>query len=664
MDKEIQPHSWKTVLKKLNFNWYFWSIFAILVLCGVTGSSLGWFKSYPGSAGIAGFEGERKLVGMYRGVRGDEFIAHGTPNAIAQYLHEPQFPLINMNQGIGGRNFLVYHDLGVPVWHVNTLARPATWGFFLFDLRRGLSWYWLLPVFLCIWSIHFFMNQCWPGQQTVNLLLSIAIVLSPSSAGWSFWPANNAMGICLSGAAFLRLAHSRKWYAKLGWGMLCGWGASIAVMSLYPPRVLTILTLVGLIVLARMTQRRSWKVLWRWDSLAALGTGLFAGGVIIFRGYADAAAEVRTIMGSVYPGLRNLCGGDMFWWELMKGWLAPLSMYRFGYMNQSEVQGVLSLIFPFAVYIGMYFRRLRDNLTLYAISAFCIFTLIYQHVGIPEWLGELTLWRYCYPNRADMSLTMAQFFLIGMVYHEGKKDGIGAVECTWVRIFMVLVLCLSAMALVLGSGAGTIMPALRLYYPNLYIAAGMTGIVLLYAGAVVLMFRNFRWFLLYFACLNIALGAVFNPVCIAPNRIVNKLLPELRGDEGLRYGGRVMFATGNDYLAMIHFLSGGRIFNGYFCYEDDNIFHLLYEKLENPHLYHRMNHMSVFICDPESPLIRGEIPYNDRIDLFINGIRYRFDELPIDYLAAPADKGTWLRRNPSLQYRMARDGVDYYRVLH
>ena len=33
---------------------------------------------------------------------------------------------------------------GVPVAHASALAKPATWGFFAFDLRRALAWAWCL----------------------------------------------------------------------------------------------------------------------------------------------------------------------------------------------------------------------------------------------------------------------------------------------------------------------------------------------------------------------------------------------------------------------------------------------------------------------------------------------------------------------------------------
>lgn len=42
---------------------------------------------------------------------------------------------------------LVVGMTGVPVAHISAVAKPATWGFFLFDLRQALAWYWWFPFF-------------------------------------------------------------------------------------------------------------------------------------------------------------------------------------------------------------------------------------------------------------------------------------------------------------------------------------------------------------------------------------------------------------------------------------------------------------------------------------------------------------------------------------
>ena len=119
---------------------WFVLVFLLLTASGITGSSLGWIKSYPGMSGVVQLEGERKIAGIYRGVRGDEFLAHAIPSALMQYQTNGAFPKINTKVGLSGRNMLVLHDTGAAVYHPAILARPAVWGFFFLDLRRSLAW--------------------------------------------------------------------------------------------------------------------------------------------------------------------------------------------------------------------------------------------------------------------------------------------------------------------------------------------------------------------------------------------------------------------------------------------------------------------------------------------------------------------------------------------
>ena len=313
--------------------------FLLLTAIGLTGSSLGWFRQMPGMEGVMELVGERKLAGVYRGIRGDEFIAHGTPNAIAQKLHPDRFPRFNDRLGLAGRDFLVLHDLGAPVRHPAILARPATWGFFFLDLRRALAWYWWLPIFLGAASFFLFFNTLAPGQPRINLLLSWAAVLQPCAAAWSFWPVNNAWGFFLAAAILLRGTGTRSFAGAAAAGIAAGWAVACAGLTLYAPRVISLGVLAAVVTLAAGRRCGLWeprrRALFFWAAATAL--------VLIGLWYTGARDAIETVRQSVYPGSRRDAGGDMAAWTLMRGWLAPLTVYRVGFLNQSEMQGALLL---------------------------------------------------------------------------------------------------------------------------------------------------------------------------------------------------------------------------------------------------------------------------------------------------------------------------------
>ena len=102
---------------------------------GLTGSSIGCMRDFGNffSYDLHGF------TGKCQGIRSDEW-AVDTPLAISQFNnHNEQFPVTNKNFGIEGKQMSIVHDTGTPVAELSLLAKPATWGFFLFDLRTDGS---------------------------------------------------------------------------------------------------------------------------------------------------------------------------------------------------------------------------------------------------------------------------------------------------------------------------------------------------------------------------------------------------------------------------------------------------------------------------------------------------------------------------------------------
>ena len=220
-------------------------IFSVLVSLGITGSSLGFYKQLPGSDELISFAGERKLFGVYRGIRGDEFIAHGTATA--------------MNCGVEGRRYLTLHDNGAPVKHISMLGRPSVWGFFFLDLRRALSWYWFLPLFLGLWGGKFLLDRLFPNQGMINALLSCSLVFSAYAGAWSFWPVNNVYGIFIAGGVVLEIFRSKRRITKFLLATVVGWMLYCSLMSLYMPRVIPALYLVAMVVLVHCHLNKLWK---------------------------------------------------------------------------------------------------------------------------------------------------------------------------------------------------------------------------------------------------------------------------------------------------------------------------------------------------------------------------------------------------------------------
>ena len=96
------------------------------------------------------------LNAMPRLARSDEW-AISTIWSLAQFHHQPRFPVRNTNIGAGQNMLLV----SVPVWHLSSIARAATWGYFLFGQQAGLAWAWWFSPFLCFTALFLCLEICY-----------------------------------------------------------------------------------------------------------------------------------------------------------------------------------------------------------------------------------------------------------------------------------------------------------------------------------------------------------------------------------------------------------------------------------------------------------------------------------------------------------------------
>ena len=141
-----------------------------------------------------------------RMIRWDE-LSISTPLALSQLSHHPKFPVINTNIGLG-RNMLIYHQ--VPVWHVTTLARPGTWGYFLFGAQRGLAWHWWFQVFACFTALYLLFEILLKGKSGLAAFGAFWYCASAYIVCWSQWPAYMTFFIATGCVAAYHLFLRRK----------------------------------------------------------------------------------------------------------------------------------------------------------------------------------------------------------------------------------------------------------------------------------------------------------------------------------------------------------------------------------------------------------------------------------------------------------------------
>lgn len=635
-------------------------LFMLLISAGITGSSFGWLKSYPGVCDIMELEGERKLAGVYRGIRSDEFLHHGTPAALAQY-HAPgeKFPVLNSSIGITPRNLMVYHDTGIPVWHIATLARPAVWGFFLMDLRRALAFYWFFPLFFALWGVHFLLNTLFPDQKFLNGFFSLCLVLSPVCAAWSFWPAGNMAGLCWAAGFFLRLFRTQGWYRRTLFSFLALWCALCSVMTLYIPRIYPVFCLLAVVVFAYLYEEKLYGKFKECSLVIPLSLAVLLGGVFCIYFLWDCREAIAILMNTEYPGKRRLNGGSMGVWSLVQGYLAPLTVYKIDYANQCELTGPLPLIFPMLPLLYKFCKEQRRHLLFCGLCFFILWTYFYQIAGFPSILAMASGWNRCNPQRCDLALALAQILLLGLLFSRMKSWNIQN-PFRWILGsggICVLLLWMAPEAFWRG---------LNNVYPLWYIILILCGIAGWTFAVFYGLLKRTPYFIGVFCAGSILPGLIFNPVCVAPCKVKNKLAEP---GSGIRKNDSILFLGEKNFCAVAAWASGNKVFNGFFLYPDPAMRKKLFEN--DPGAFNTISNYDM-IADHEtghennSPVLRRTYPVegtgSDHIRFLLPCRNFDYSFFGVQIVAALHEERDCLQKNPSLILFKSGKDLDFYRV--
>jgi hypothetical protein len=406
-----------------------WVLFFLLVIAGIHGSSTGvtasWWapeKPYsgylfwkPGSQPVATGESDlwrNLLMANARWIRWDELLI-STPLALGQLSHRPKFPVVNTNVG-AGQNMLT--NQYAPVWHIATLARPSTWGYFVFGAQRGLAWHWWFQSFAAFTALYLLFEILLRGRKGLAAFGAFWYCASAYIVGWSLWPAYVTFFIALGCLAAYHLCRTEKTSRLVFGSLLLGLSLSGFFMALYPPwqvplGYLFLLLFVGLFLRDKLYL--SFKSRYRFRLLAFVGAAALAGlliGAYLF----TCLPDLRAMSATVYPGQRISLGGDYSFALLFEGMYNLTTLYRTPQplLNQSEAASFYYL-FP-AVLLAMILSRrflVKMGLVGWLVGLYVLGMLFFFLVGVPETVARLTFLGYVPPYRADAALGLASIIL-------------------------------------------------------------------------------------------------------------------------------------------------------------------------------------------------------------------------------------------------------------
>jgi hypothetical protein len=384
--------------------------FALLVALGIHGYSLpAWHAVIDGS------RAPELLAGAARGLRTDDW-AVGLPLALAQAHHDPPFPRVNRDIGLGQDLIL----MGVPIAHPITLFRPATWGFFVSD-DTGVAWMWWSQLLGAFAAWFLALRAVAPGRDGLAALGSLVLVASPFLQFWSLTPARPVAwtGLALAGAAGVLRAPTQR--GVVGHALLLAVAACGFAVELYPPFQVPLAWLglaatAGLAVELRGRGRLGLR-------LAALAGAGAAALLVCLAFWFDAAGAIERMRATTYPGERVERGGWLPAWQLFAHDLgAGLAVGDWSpAINLAEGAGFW-LLFP-VLAAGFLKERRRDPV---AAALLAVIALLAAHacLGLPTLLRDATLLSQVAPQRAVVGIGLADLMLlVRWLAREGPAPG-------------------------------------------------------------------------------------------------------------------------------------------------------------------------------------------------------------------------------------------------
>ena len=423
-----------------------WLLFVLLVALGIHGSSTGvtaeWWaqeKAYSGylmSLPPQAVEGltridtaglQSLLMGNARTIRWDEFLVF-SPYALSQLSHNPRFPVVNTNIANGQNMLVVPH---APVWHILTLARPATWGYFLFGAQRGLTWFWWFQIFACFTVLYLLFEIILKGRKGLAAFGAFWVCASAYFVCWSEWPSHVVFFAALGCLTAYHLFASEKKSTQVSSAILLGLSFPGFLMIVYPPWQVAAgyffaFLFVMLFVRDKLHVPLRTSPKYR---LGLLALAIVIAGSLSLWWLLTCLPDLKVMSNTVYPGRRVSLGGDYSFALLFQGMYNLITIYFTpqALVNESQTASFY-YFFPAVFFAALISRRIARKLGLigWGLIAYIAGMILFVLVGLPEPIARITLLSYIPSTRADLTIGLASILLcmhlLGVITQEKENE--------------------------------------------------------------------------------------------------------------------------------------------------------------------------------------------------------------------------------------------------
>lgn len=598
-------------------------LLALFVLCltfRINFSSIGQWDYYMPDEHQ---ESSGLLLGFPKVTRSDEWLRN-TPYLISQHRHG--FPIINDSLGSHNDPLL----LNTPVRHFSTFFKPQDWGYFIFDIERGFSFYWAYKVFGLITSFSLLLLLLTRNRFWLSLTGTLWLYLSASIQWWfSVFTAEMLIAFFVVFISLVYVLQSERKPTIAFSALLLAVFSVDFILIFYPPFEIPLSYLLLFLLAGLLLQRgRLGRVKEHWLFRVVVLCGV-AITISLTMGYfyRDAESTIKAIAATVYPGTRVSSGGSVNITEYFSGFtLVPYDDNGFPrpWGNASEASNFIFL-FPLVIVAAarnLYLKR-RNSTLIYSLSVFAILISVWILWGTPLIIAKLSLMSFSTAERAILPLGVCSIILT-MVFlsNEDRADRVDRrfAVATAAGVFILLIFY--------GFLLKDFDAAFFRYRYLLLLALVFSAI------SYFLLSRRYAMFSLTILITTGVFTILVNPISTGMDAILDKQVYKTAYAIESEYPDSRWLAYGGNTLATFLKSSGMHVMNG-IMYTPDLEFHrALDSQGEYEDIYNRYGN-SVFMeaAEDRDPDVEYSLIFRDTYAVLIDPCSPKLEELGITNFA-------------------------------
>jgi hypothetical protein len=385
------------------------AVFLLLFAFSINFSSLGMWSTYLASDEAQGSTLERGILwGNPKPIRSDEWLVE-----FPYFLGQTNSGFSTSNSLGPGQDPRV--TLTMPTLSLDQVFSPLTWGFLFLDPDWGLSWFWLLKLYLFFVSSYYFLDLL-TSNRRIALFGAFWILLSPAV---QWWTSPHFVTVLVYGQMIILSVHAYLFACRRPWTKALFLGVFFVFFGgflnvLYVPIQVVFGYFVAAVVLILFAQAvRTGRL--RVPDCGAILVVLVAAVLLQFDHYRSAWPSYMALSDTIYPGHRVSTGNDVGPDVLVRYLINPVLPFNpeVPQLNQSEASSFFHWI-PLAlglfVLAVLQFRR-RVGPLVWAVVLFLVAGLYWLYVGLSAPLAKAVLLSYAPGGRALIAVFLAGVYL-------------------------------------------------------------------------------------------------------------------------------------------------------------------------------------------------------------------------------------------------------------